>query len=297
MHIPVLLKETISYLDIKKGEKVFDGTLNAGGHSKLFCPLLGKEGLIIGVDQDENAIKSAKENLSDCEAGIIFVNDNFRNIDRILEKLQIAEVDKIILDVGLSSDQLDASGRGFSFRRDEPLLMTFKSKPGLEDLTAMKVVNEWPKEEIAEILKDYGEERFSGRIAEAIVKERKNGPIVTTGELVGVIAAAVPHWYRKRKIHFATKTFQALRIAVNDELNALTDALRDGFKKLSVGGMFGVISFHSGEDRIVKNFFKDMAKRGEGELVMKKPITPSREEVNKNPRSRSAKLRVLRKTK
>lgn len=296
-HIPVLLKETISYLDIKKGETIFDGTLNAGGHSKSFCEILGKDGLIVGVDQDENALAIAKANLTDCVAKTVFVNDNFRNIGRILEKLGIKEVNKIILDIGLSSDQLEDSGRGFSFKKDEPLLMTFKTKPGSEDLTAMEIVNTWSEEEIAEILKTYGEERFYRKIAAAIVGARKKKLIERTGELVEVIGGAVPAWCRKQRAHFATKTFQALRIAVNDEINALKEVLSEGFESLAPGGKMGVISFHSGEDRIVKNFFKDMAKEGRGKLITKKPVTPSREEAVRNPRSRSSKFRVLEKTK
>lgn len=295
MHIPVLLKEIISYLDIKKGEIVFDGTLNSGGHSKSFCGLLGRSGLIVGVDQDENALVSAKANLAGCEAKTIFVNDNFRNIRRILKKLEIREVGKIILDIGLSSDQLEDSGRGFSFKKDEPLLMTFKSKPEPEDLTAMEIVNAWPENEIAEILKRYGEEGFYRKIAAAIVESRKKKMIETTTELVEIIKNAVPGWYRKQRTHFATKTFQALRIAVNDEINALQEVLRDGLESLMRGGRIGVISFHSGEDRIVKNFFKDTAKEGRGKILTKKPIVPSREEVLQNPRARSSKLRVFEK--
>ncbi len=295
MHIPVLLKETISYLDIKKGEIVFDGTLNSGGHSRSFCELLGKEGLIIGVDQDENAIATAEVNLSDCQAKTIFVNDNFRNIRQILENLETKEVNKIILDIGLSSDQLENSGRGFSFRKDEPLLMTFKFNPRKEDLTAMDILNSWKEEEIADILKTYGEERFYRKISKAIVSARKEKMIETTTELVEIIGNAVPVWYRKQRAHYATKTFQALRIAVNDEIDALKEVLSAGVQSLSLGGRIGVISFHSGEDRIVKTFFKDMAKEGRGKIITKKPIIPSREEVVGNPRSRSSKLRVLEK--
>lgn len=295
MHIPVLLKETISYLDIKNGEIIFDGTLNAGGHSRSFCEPLGKDGLIIGVDQDETAIATARENLSDCQAKTIFVNDNFRNIGQILENLGIKDVNKIILDIGLSSDQLESSGRGFSFRKDEPLLMTFKSKPGPEDLTAMDILNSWKEEEIADILKVYGEERFYRKISKAIILARKEKMIETTSELVEIIGSAVPAWYRKQRTHYATKTFQALRIAANDEINALNEVLSKGFESLAPGGKMGVISFHSGEDRIVKTFFKNMAKEGRGKLITKKPIVPSREEVVSNPRSRSSKLRVLEK--
>lgn len=293
MHTPVLLKETISYLDIKKGETVFDGTLNAGGHSKSFCEILGKDGLIVGVDQDENAIAAARENLSDCQAKTTFVNDNFRNILQILKNLGIKEVNKIILDIGLSSDQLENSGRGFSFKKDEPLLMTFKAKPGSEDLTAMDILNSWNEEEIADILKIYGEERFYRKISKAIVSARKEKMIETTTELVEIIGAAVPVWYQKQRAHYATKTFQALRIAANDEINALKEVLQAGIQSLVIGGRIGVISFHSGEDRVVKNFFKDMAKEGRGKIITKKPITPSREEIIGNPRSRSSKLRVL----
>ena len=205
------------------------------------------------------------------------------------------KVDRILLDLGIRSDHIESSGRGFTFKRDEPLLMTF-SKDSDEGLfTAIEILNEWDEGNIVEILNGYGEEEYAKKIAKAIVSERKVKPIRTTFHLVEVISSAVPYKYKNRKIHFATKTFQALRIAVNDEIAVLREGLRKSFERLSPNGRLVVISFHSLEDRAVKRFFKEKEEEGEGEMITKKPITPSAKEVAENPRSRSAKLRVIKK--
>jgi len=295
IHIPVLLKEAIAGLDIDSGDIFVDCTLGGGGHSKYVAELFGSGVRIVGIDLDRDAIERSKENLKDTLANIEFVEDSFRNIESILDSLEIKEVDKILLDIGVSSNQIEESGRGFSFKRNEPLIMTM-SKPSEKDvLTAYEIVNYWSPEEIADVIKNYGEERFARRIAGHIETARKEKKIETTDDLVEIILKATPKAYHHGRIHPATRTFQALRIAVNDELKALEEALIGGFKKLSKEGRMAVISFHSLEDRIVKNFFRDLAKEEKALLINKKPITPSDEEILANPRSRSAKLRIIEK--
>ncbi len=292
-HITVLLQESIDGLDIHPRTIFVDGTLGSAGHSEEVVKRYGSSVRIIGIDMDEDALKRAQQRFSKLDANYTFVQSNFRNIDTVLKDLSIDKVDRILLDIGLSSNQFEESGRGFSFQKDEPLTMTFKKNPNDEDLTARTIVNEWSLETLTLIIKNYGEEQFAYKIAKAIVAEREAGPIETTTQLQNVILAATPGWYHHRKTHYATKTFQALRIAVNDELQALQEGLRKGFERLNSGGRIAVISFHSLEDRIVKNFFKQRVIDGEGTLITKKPIVPSDAEVEKNRRSRSAKLRVL----
>ncbi len=205
--------------------------------------------------------------------------------------------DAIIFDLGVSSDQLENSGRGFSFLKDEPLLMTLKANSSPEDLTAKDVVNNWSEENLADIIYGYGEERWSRKIARGIVEARQNGEIRTTGELTGIVEKSVPVRYRKGRIHPATRTFQAIRIAVNDELRALEEGLTKGFEVLKKEGRMAVVSFHSLEDRVVKRFYQNKEREGEAKLVNKKPITPSGEEIRENRRSRSGKLRILEKVK
>ncbi len=295
MHTSVLLQETIDNLDLKKGDSVLDGTINNAGHSLLIAERIGERGVLIGLDEDRTALVRAKENLASLKhpPRIELVEENFRNLDTVLDSLKIPSIDKIIFDIGLSSDQLEVSGRGFSFKRDEPLLMTMSAIPRLGQRTALEIVNSWSEEELADAIFTYGEERFSRRIAKGIVEARSRDLITTTGTLEKIIKDSVPAWYARGKIHPATKTFQGIRICVNDELNALAEGLKKGVEKLSSGGRIAVITFHSLEDRIVKNFFRDMVKTGSFIAITKKPIVPKREEVLANPRSRSAKLRVL----
>ncbi len=286
IHKTVLLQETIDGLNLQKGSVVIDGTFGGGGHSKE----IGKrvEGVrIIAIDQDVNAGK-------DLDGRISFHNNNFRNLDQVLMEEGVQEIDGLILDLGFSSDQLENSGRGFSFMKDEPLLMTMKANPRPEDLTAIDVVNTWSEENLADIIFGYGEEKYSRRIARAIVGARKNKKIETTVELAKIIEGAVG---KRGKINPATKTFQAIRIAVNDELGALSEGLQKGFAALKVGGRMSVISFHSLEDRIVKRFNNNMREQERGKIITKKPITASKEEIKNNSRARSAKLRVLEKIK
>lgn len=295
MHQSVLLHEVITYLDIKKGDAVLDGTINGGGHSKAMCELIGSKGKLIGIDQDKEALARATKALSQCNAPHFLIQENFRNLDRVLLSTGMKTVDKILLDLGFSSFQIETSGRGFSFQKDEPLLMTLKASPQPEDLTAEEIVNTWEEEHIADIIYGFGEERFSRRIAKGIVSAREKKRITTTGELARIIIESVPERLRSGKIHPATKTFQALRITVNDELGALTEGLEKGIRALSPGGRMAVISFHSLEDRIVKNTFRQKQKEGIVSILTKKPLVPSREEIGENKRARSAKLRVIEK--
>ncbi|MFA6253658.1 MAG: 16S rRNA (cytosine(1402)-N(4))-methyltransferase RsmH [Candidatus Paceibacterota bacterium] len=295
MHVPVLLQPTIELLDLKEGETVVDTTLGLGGHAREMAKRIGKDGFLIGFDADQGLMAQAKENLKDVDCRKLFINTNFRNIGSVLDKEGIEQVDKVLFDLGLNSEQFDESGRGFTFQKDEPLLMTLANDIGEETLTAQEIVNTWDEEHIADIIYGYGEERMSRRIARAIVLARVDKPILTTFDLVEVIRQAVPVFYTKKKIHFATKTFQALRITVNDELGALSDGLAGAWEKLSHGGRVAALSFHSLESRMIKNFFKTKMAEGTGKLINKKAISPEREEELVNPRSRSAQLRVIQK--
>ncbi len=306
VHKTVLLQETIDGLNLpvrvggSESIVVVDGTFGGGGHSAEICKRYPQT-KIIAIDQDKRAWKLAEHKFIDSKCDIVFINENFRNIDKVLKEKKIRQVDGIILDLGLSSDQLsspaDGSGRGFSFMKDEPLFMQMKfsdkESHSEEDITAEEIVNDWSEETLADIIYGYGEERYSRRIAKRIVEVRGKIRIKTTFDLVGIIESVVPNVYKRGKIHFATRTFQALRIAVNDELGALKEGLDKSFKFLKEGGRISVITFHSLEDRIVKRFYKEKEKNGEARLINKKVITASEAELKNNPRSRSAKLRIL----
>ena len=294
-HIPVLLKEVVDLLDLQEGDVVVDGTINRAGHAKEICKLIGKAGTLIGIDTDQNALDEATKNLQDSKCKVILEKENFRNLDKVLKRNDVKKINAILLDLGFSSNQMDDSNRGFSFQKDEPLLMTLKEKTTEKDLTAKEIVNDWDEENIADVIYGYGEETFSRQIAQKIVELRKEKPIETTQDLVAIIEQAVPNWYKHKKIHFATKTFQALRITVNDEIGALKEVLPKAINALAENGRLAVISFHSIEDRIVKQFFKEQKEAGLGQIITKKPITPQRAEVLENPRSRSAKLRIFKK--
>ncbi|MBT3730161.1 16S rRNA (cytosine(1402)-N(4))-methyltransferase RsmH, partial [bacterium] len=201
MHIPVLLKEVIDSLSLQEGDVVVDGTLNRGGHSKEICELIGKSGTLIGIDLDQGALDEAKKNLKNAKCKIILEKDNFRNLDKVIAKVGIEKVNAILIDLGFSSDQMDDGGRGFSFGRDEKLLMTLKDNPTEDDLTAREIVNSWDEENIADIIYGYGGETFSRHIASKIVESRKEKSIETTQDLVSVIEKAVPSWYKHKKIH------------------------------------------------------------------------------------------------
>lgn len=295
MHTPVLLKEVIDGLEIKKGDIVLDGTLGDGGHSVLICDAIGSEGRLIGIDQDEVAIARAKERLKDRACRFDFKKDNFKNLEKVLKEFDVESVDKVFLDLGLRSGHLEESGRGFSFKKDEPLLMTFNSSPDDNTLTAYEIINTWDEDSLLKIIKEYGEERFARNIAKNIVQSRKENLISTTYDLVKIIKESIPNKFQKGRLHFATKTFQALRIAVNDEIEVLKDGLESAVKVLNTGGVLAVITFHSLEDRVVKHFFREKGREEEFINITKKPIVPSDKEIKENPRSRSAKLRILKK--
>ena len=293
MHVSVLLKETLGYLNPKPGNLIIDATIDGGGHAEEILKKIGEKGLLIGIEQDKKILEKLKAKVWQ---NAILINDNFRNLDKALESLKIKKIDRAIFDLGMSSLQLENSGRGFSFQKDEPLLMTFKSSAGPKDLTARDIVNSWSEKDIADLIYKYGEERYSRRIARGIIEARNNKKIGTTFELVDIIRRNVPAGYRNnRSLNCATRTFQALRIAVNDELTALEEGISKAWDFLAGGGRLVVISFHSLEDRIVKNFLKKKAASKEGVILTKKPVIPGQIEKDSNPRSRSAKLRAAEK--
>jgi len=294
-HTTVLLHESIDNLDIQPGDIFVDGTIGGGGHSEEVAQRFGDRVKIIGIDQDTEALERTKARLAHIDCDVTLTEGNFRDIDTILESIGFAQVNKILLDIGLSSNQFEDSGRGFSFQKDEPLVMSFKKEVTNDDLTAREIVNSWDEENIKAILEGYGEEKFAYKIAKAIVAQRKIKPIETTFDLVNIVKSATPAFYHHRKIHPATKTFQALRITVNNEIGSLQQGIAKGFEKLESNGRMAIISFHSLEDRVVKQFFKQKEEEGMGERITKRPITPTEEEILRNPRSRSAKLRIIRK--
>jgi 16S rRNA (cytosine1402-N4)-methyltransferase len=293
-HITVLQKEAVAMLSLQLDSVVVDATYGAGGHAKLICAELGREGTYIGIDADKKALEESL--LPELENGpaIHLVNDNFANLDEILSSLHIKAGDRILADLGWRTDQFTDGGKGFSFSSDEPLLMTY-GDPQQYVFTAYDIVNSWDEENIADVLYGYAEERHSRRIAKAIVDARKITEIKTAAQLSKIIEQSVPGFYRKGKINPATKTFQAMRIAVNDELGKLEQFITSALNSLRPNGVLAIISFHSLEDRIVKLRFRDYGKTDEFELLTKKPIVASREELLQNPRARSAKLRVIKK--
>lgn len=298
VHIPVLLHETVEFLTKPfVGRRLpawyLDGTLGGGGHTRAILKALNGNANVIALDRDPQAVKRAEESMRGEAKRLIIENDDFRNLDKCLHKHGIQTADMILLDLGISSDELDLSGRGFSFMREEPLHMTM-GHPTSHLFTASSIVNGWKEEDIANVIYAYGEEGFARRIAKAIMLAREKQPIKTTTELAEIVKMAVPAFYRRGKTNPATKTFQALRIAVNDELKALEEGLEKGFAHLAPGGRMAVISFHSLEDRIVKTFFKGL-KAKEASILTKRPLTASAQEIAENSRSRSAKMRVIEK--
>lgn len=296
MHIPVLKQEVIEILEPKANENFIDATINGGGHTIEILKKNGPKGKVLGIDWDKEIIDNLRLKIKELgvEKRLILVNDNFKNLKRIIKKnckKWQGGISGIIFDLGFSSWHIESSGRGFSFQKDELLDMRYKKEgPG-----AIDILNKWQEKDIEKVLREYGEERFSRKIASAIVKKRKEKPILKTSELVGVIKKAVPYYRKKSKIHPTTRTFQALRIAVNKELENLKEVLPQAVEVLKPKGKIIVISFHSLEDKIVKNFFKEKEKEGIVKILTKKPIRPSREEIKENFRSRSAKLRAIKK--
>lgn len=296
MHIPVLLDEVVRGLDLKPGDVYVDGTLGRGGHAEALYTYVGGKLTIIGFDRDQEAIEASKVRLENLGAKPMLFNESFRHIANVLKENKLTPVDAVLLDIGLSSPQFDSSGRGFTFQRDEPLLMTMERDITPETLTARDLLNTLNEKGIADIIYAYGEEKFARRIAKEIVERRRVHPLQTTFDLVSVVDAAVPSWYKRGKTHPATKTFQALRIAVNDELDALKEGINGSMEMLKSGGRLAIVTFHSLEDRIVKHMFKDLVQQGYGLAITKRPITPTKEELHFNPRARSAKLRIIEKT-
>lgn len=294
VHESVLLHEAIEGLEIRDGDIVVDATLGNGGHSEALLSL-EKDIRVVAIDMDLDAIARSQKRLGHFEDRITYIQGNFRNIKTLLESHGISSVSKILFDFGLSSNQLEESGRGFTFQHDEPLLMTFARDITDSTLTARDIVNDWQEDSLREIIRGFGEEKFAGRIARGIVEAREVKSIETTTELVNIILSMVPGFYRKGRIHAATRTFQALRIAVNDELESIKDGLSHGFETLLPSGRIAAISFHSLEDRIVKQYFRSLAQEEVGTIITKKPIVPTEQETKQNPRSRSAKLRIIEK--
>lgn len=294
-HKSVLLQEVIGSLNLHKGGTYVDGTFGAGGHSRQIARIIGHEGHLISFDQDETVFHEEVVQAITRDTHFTHIVENFGNAKVALEALDIQSIDGALFDLGLSSTQLEESGRGFSFQRDEPLWMTFKHAPKEDDVTAIDIVNHWSEESIATILKGFGDERFARAIARGIVEARETGEINTTGALVEIIRTHTPGWYQHGRTHFATRTFQALRMAVNDELGVIERGIRGVFDLLAPGGRIAVISFHSIEDRVVKLLFRDLKEHGLVEMITKKPIIPGGEELKENPRARSAKLRVVEK--
>ncbi|GAA0231774.1 16S rRNA (cytosine(1402)-N(4))-methyltransferase RsmH [Metaclostridioides mangenotii] len=306
-HVSVLLNECIDGLNIKPDGVYVDCTMGGAGHSIEIVKKLSSEGLFIGFDQDINAINTAKERLSEYSDRVKFVHSNFENIKSELEKLGITKIDGVLADLGVSSHQLDEADRGFSYMQDAPLDMRMDVR---SEFSAYDVVNNYSEDELNRIIKDYGEENWSRRIAKFIVEAREESPIQNTGELVDIIKKAIPKKARIDGPHPAKRTFQAIRIEVNNELGVITSLIRDVASIMNKGGRICIITFHSLEDRIVKNEFKYLAidcicppelpmcqcdKEKEVKVITRKPILPSDEEVEVNPRSRSAKLRVAEK--
>lgn len=290
-HVPVLLKEVLSHLDLRPGDDVIDATLGGGGHASAILETTAPSGRLLGIEWDGRTLEETRKRLTRFGSRAMLVHGSYRDLGRFARAYAFSNVSAVLFDLGYSSFQIDDPERGFSFRFDAPLDMRYDAG---HDLTAADVVNGWSKEELVRILREYGEERAAGRIAEAIIRARKRGLIATTSRLSEVVAGAVPERARrpgggKPKIHPATQTFQAIRIAVNDELGNLQAALPQAADLLKTGGRLAVISFHSLEDRVVKNFFKQTS---ELRVITEKPVTPGDEEIEANPRARSAKLRV-----
>ncbi|WP_125152211.1 16S rRNA (cytosine(1402)-N(4))-methyltransferase RsmH [Clostridium rectalis] len=305
-HVSVLLNESIEALDIKEDGIYVDCTLGGAGHSSEILKKLSAKGKLIGIDQDEDALNAAKEKLKDY-SNVTYVHNNFYNIEKILKELSLEKVDGILMDLGVSSYQLDQKERGFSYMQDAPLDMRMDRR---NSLSAHDVVNTYSEEALDKIIKEYGEDNFHKRIAKFIIERRNKEEIKTTLQLADIIKEAIPARFRREGPHPAKRTFQAIRIEVNKELEILNNTVEQGIKYLNKNGRMAIITFHSLEDRIIKNKYKELAnpctcpsdfpmcicgKKPSIKIKTRKPIEPSKDEVEINPRSRSAKLRVAEK--
>ncbi|MEX0597074.1 MAG: 16S rRNA (cytosine(1402)-N(4))-methyltransferase RsmH [Candidatus Paceibacterota bacterium] len=294
IHIPVLRDEALQGLAIRENGVYVDATVGFGGYIELIAEQLGS-GKVIGIDADLLALNLVEKRLSHLisEGKIILKHNNFRFIEQVLAELRITSVDGIVADLGLSSMELDDISRGFSFKDEALLDMRFDMSADI--MTAEDIINSYSQAKLAELFRDLGDEPFSGRIARVIVEARKKKTIKTTTELVNLILSIVPTKFSKKFIHPATRVFQALRMEVNDEIGALNSILASALNLLNSSGRLSIVSFHSGEDRIVKNTFREWKAQGFVNILTKKPITPSEIELGANPRSRSAKLRIIEK--
>ncbi len=294
-HITVLKKEAVELLDIKHDSIIVDATYGAGGHAKEICAKLNQSGTYIGIDADKTAFLDSFLYQEEGGPKYHLVHSNFAEIVEVMRSLHIEKVDGILADLGWRTDQFMSGGKGFSFSSDEPLTMTY-GNPTDYLFTAHDIVNGWAEEDIANVIYGYGEERYARRIAKAIVLARKQAPIATATQLAEIVKQAIPGGFsHKQRIHPATKTFQALRIAVNDELKVLETFLKEAVTILNEGGVLAIISFHSLEDRQIKLAFRELAKTGCYEILTKKPIASGVSELAENHRARSAKLRGIRK--
>ncbi|MCC6139535.1 MAG: 16S rRNA (cytosine(1402)-N(4))-methyltransferase RsmH [Nitrospira sp.] len=291
-HNPVFLDEVTAWLVTDRAEIFVDGTVGYGGHSNKFLEMAENKAILVGIDRDEEALAYSKVRLSGFGVRAILVKGDFADVKQLLRKVGVSTIDGALFDLGVSSPQLDDPSRGFSFQEDGPLDMRMDQSTGT---TAGQLVNALPESELADLIFLYGEERFSRRIARAIVRARERQALASTQDLTAVIKDSVPVAYRRGRIHCATRTFQALRIAVNRELDVIEPAIRDVVDMLRPGGRLAVISFHSLEDRIVKHTFRALAERPHPQVAVltKRPQVPSEAECQKNPRARSAKLRVV----
>ncbi len=303
-HQPVLLTEVLQHLNLPQGGIVVDATVGAGGHARGIIEALGKQGFLVGLDVDDEALDAAAKTLAPFGQQIKLIRESYKNLDKVLTALSLGKVDAFLFDLGVASFQFDEAERGFSYRFDTPLDMRFDRR---QKLTAFQVVNEYSEEELVGVIKEYGEERWAKRIAREIVLRRAKKPIESTFELVELIRRAIPAPARRKGPHPARRTFQALRIEVNKELEGLDEAVRAAVRWLNPGGRVAVISYHSLEDRIVKQVFRDLAKgcicppeipkcvcgkKALIKIVTKRAIKPSLEEIEENPRADSARLRV-----
>ena len=309
-HTTVLLRETVDGLNLKNGSVVCDGTVGGGGHALAIAEKIGANGTLICMDKDGEALAAASKRLEGSATRKMFFKGNFSEISKVLSENSLGGLDGAVLDLGVSSKQLDDPDRGFSYMQDGPLAMKMNGEDSGDELSAIDVVNGYSEEDLHKIIRDYGEERWAKRIAEFIVKERKVSPILTTARLAETIKNAIPAAARREGPHPAKRTFQAIRIEVNDELGSLSQGLEALVSVLNPKGRLAVITFHSLEDRIVKEFFRKRedpcecpknlprcvcGKVADAKRINRKPILPSEEEIENNPRSRSAKLRILEK--